>query len=611
MGIFSRRRPTEALVASSNITAAAERVVFENAKDFPRLLQPWQQDAFKFYYQVGEIHYAAQFYAKGLAPLRLYVGRMDDQGEVKEAEASSEEAGLLDRVQDKGGGRSRLMGNYGRLKFLTGEGLLTVTGADEEDEAWEFLSGNEMKVLSENRYLRYFAPGIEPVEYATVKSDEDISEGKARVYRMWTPDPQFSYFADSPMRAVLDLCDELLLLTLSVRARTKSRVANAGILMLAKELDFGSPNQLNTEDSNQSLFQQRLQDAMRTAIQQPGSAAQVVPIVVPVPGNMIGENAENQAMRLLKIGDPNETYPETGLREELIKRIALGLDLPPEMLVGLSDTNHWNAFQIDEQAWKAHIEPIAQEMCDDLTGVYLRPAAKAAGISDWEDLIVAYDAAKAVNHPDRFSDFRELYDRGAIGWRALREAGGANDNDKPTPEEHVEWLAIKLSDPLLVGGEPEAQPQGLPLAQDVMALNPGKPDEDEAIEDSDTVNVNVASIMGAAEVAFLRCREIAGSRVRSKMRDSHATEVKPHDNHVLASALGLELLLEAGLPDASELVATGARSFPPVAVRYGLGLDQAEKIQGLIEGYAARTLYQENPGSLPARMSETIERLLR
>jgi hypothetical protein len=38
---------------------------------------------------------------------------------------------------------------------------------------------------------------------------------------------------------------------------------------------------------------------------------------------------------------------------ECIERIAIGLDMPPEILIGLQDANHWTAWQIDEQTWKA------------------------------------------------------------------------------------------------------------------------------------------------------------------------------------------------------------------------------------------------------------------
>jgi hypothetical protein len=50
--------------------------------------------------------------------------------------------------------------------------------------------------------------------------------------------------------------------------------------------------------------------------------------------------------------DPTQLYPETGLRREAVERLAIGLDMPPEVLLGLGDSNHWSAWQVDEQTWK-------------------------------------------------------------------------------------------------------------------------------------------------------------------------------------------------------------------------------------------------------------------
>lgn len=593
------------------LVAAAERVTGLNANKLQRLIQPWQQDAFRFYATLGEIWYASQFYARALSKLRIYVGEKDAQGEVTEIEDLNNPAiGLLDRVQDPGGGRSQLLGAYGRLMFLTGEGYLTVTAGVGGEEQWEFLSCNELRVQSDNRYLRVRAPSMNPEELWSIEDDafEPLpGDGKktAVVYRMWRKSPEFSYLADSPLRAVLDLCDELLLLQLSVRARAKSRIAGAGLLLVSADLSFPSPDGANDEDPKVDPFQQRLQEVMSAAIRDPGSAAQVVPPVIRVPTEMIKDGS---AVRHIQLHDPTQTYPEEGLRSEIIRRIATGLDLPPEILLGMSDANHWTAWQIDDQTWTAHLQPVAQQLVDDFTSAYLRPAAREAGIQGWESLVVGYDAAEVVNHPDRLKDSVDLWDRGTISSAKLREAAGFNDDDKPTEEEHQEWLAIKLRDPLLIEGDgAEATPE-----EDDASEVIDEPPSEELLEDEDSPNVNAAAVVGAAELAFQRARELAGSRLRTRSNGHQdcRTDIDGLNNRLVASALGAERAEKIGSPNARALVAGAGEAFSDVAVSFGVPEPGARRLATMIEEHAARSLFDANPGLLPPSFRAYVERLL-
>jgi hypothetical protein len=634
VGIFGRRSQVRVAIASGDLslTASALRVAEREAQQIPRLVQAWQQEAFRFYYQIGEIHYAAQFYARALSQLRTYVGRIDEQGEIEEVKAGSAEAEVWNIVQDPGGGKSRLLGSYGRLIFLIGEGYLCCLKAEEGNEeqeggVWEFLSPNELRINSDDTYTRYLAPGIDPVTYVgTGIKDDPVPEnsGEMTVYRMWTPDPQYSAWADSSMKGVLEECDELQLLTLSVRARTKSRLSNAGVLLINQDLNFPQPTGQDDENPNKHPFQATLQQAFSTAIRDPGSALQVVPIVTAVPGDQIPENAPVQAMRHIRFDD-GETYKERELRTELIKRIAQGLDMPPEMLTGLSDANHWTAWQVDEQTWNAHLKPVAQQMVDNFTAVYLRPMARSLGLPDPDSLVIGYDANAVISHPDQLNDALKLHAEGAISYAALRDAGGFNDADAQPQEEHDEWLAIKLRDPLLLDGDASEAPGDFPV-EDGADVTPEPPSEQQFIEDNDNANANLnaalngktAYVLGAAQVALARSRELAGSRILSNLRGKSAERkcadclerVAGVDSTLVACTLGPQDVSNLGLPAARQLVTGGSRTFLTAAVAFDLEELTARKLGQMIEDYAAQTLFDENPGSLAQRFSLYLEGVL-
>ncbi len=319
MALFERarreiRQSARALVTKEDaVTAAAEKITRPDAPKLRRLNQPWQQEAFGYYNTVGECWYAAQFYARSLAKLRLFPATIDESGQIEPIENPNDPAAqLLDQIQDPGGGRSQLLSSYGRLMFLIGEAYLTVTNKNDVQQ-WEMLSPNELRIQPGAGYQRLRAPGlpVEQLENAPDDAFEPIeTEGvnSAVVYRTWRRHPEYSWLADAPTKAVLNLFEELLLLQLAVRARAKSRAAGAGLLYVAEELSFGDPSGKNDDDPKSDTFLRDLEEAMISPVKDPGSASAVVPMVVRGPAR-IGEVNAKDALFHIQLHDSMETYP--------------------------------------------------------------------------------------------------------------------------------------------------------------------------------------------------------------------------------------------------------------------------------------------------------------
>jgi hypothetical protein len=121
------------------------------------------------------------------------------------------------------------------------------------------------------------------------------------------------------------------------------------------------------------------------------------------------------------------------LREEAIRRLALGLDAPPEVLLGTAAQNHWGAWLVREDVVSTHLEPPLALICDALTTQYLQPVLVGGGMDP--DLarryVVWYDVSHLVSRPNRFADAAVLYEKGVIGDAAFRQAGGFGDEDAP------------------------------------------------------------------------------------------------------------------------------------------------------------------------------------
>src|SRR4029078_4812128 len=136
-----------------------------------------------------------------------------------------------------------------------------------------------------------------------------------------------------------------------------------------------------------------------TAIGKPGSAESVAPIVIRVPDP--GDGDMSKVWSLIKIWNPDEVIRELELREKALQRFAVGVDMPPEKVLGLSTsgTQHWNAWMVDEDSW-GHVALTERAFADNSAASYLRPAAKAENYADWRLVTVGYAPAEVLVNPD-------------------------------------------------------------------------------------------------------------------------------------------------------------------------------------------------------------------
>lgn len=254
-----------------------------------------------------------------------------------------------------------------------------------------------------------------------------------------------------------------------------------------------------------------------------------------------------------------------------------------------------SAWWISDDMWRSHGAPMAEQFCDDLSEAYLRPALREAGYEDWRNVVIAFDASAVVVNPDRSKDADQAIDRGELGGRGYRIMKNIPEEYAPTDEERATYLAIKK---VVLG------PDGQPLPD---AGNPGDqpgPPDGQPGDVSEGTNLPASAFQGAAQLTLYRCRELAGSRIRSRRKSCPGCldEVQHLENSLVASALGLEGLVPLGSPSPSELVAGGADSFKAMLVSWGNAEEDARTVARMLEMHAARTLFHEKPPSVPASL---------
>lgn len=551
----------------------------------------WQKRALAYIDLIPELAYASRFYSRMLQPLRLFPAVSLPDGTYEPiTEGLPVEA--LSRLRGKDGTPRLIQGNYGRLMFATGEGTLLGIKLESDEESWSFVWNEEVEV---NYAKEGQVKEIIHFPYGKGKKSTTYGPLEARAYRLWTPHPRLSGEADSPMRSVLEIAEELIILTAAVRATATSRIVN-GIMVLPSEMAPTPPEPTGDEDGEQDTFMEEFLTHVEAQIENAGSASAASPWFL-----WAGYEFIDRA-RMIWTHDTQNDYMEQNLRKEAVERMARGMDFPAEYLMGLANANHWAAKQILDDMWRTHGSIVAGQYVGDLTDAYLRPILDDADYPDYRSVVVRYDESAVVVPPDQSADADSARDRGDIGGRGYRLMKNIPEDYKPTKEEHDEWLAIKMRDPALLGvNAPVVAP---PDPRD----GPPEPGP-EGDSGRKTRVVNASIEMGAAISALARCREIAGVRLRKKERlcpdcFQHLNGA-PDEN--VAAALGPEVIEKLAANPAT-LVLGGADTFRKVLSSLGYSSTQSADIAETLESYAARTLFKTNHLSLPGGFGAHFER---
>lgn len=589
------RKPPRAIVGS------AVEQTGDNKQYTQRLRQPWQDRALTYYDLIGELNYCSRFYARMMSRVEFFAARMEPDGEIERLAPDTTPAQLLARVQDPGGGRKEIQYNYGRLKMITGEGVLLVTDEESDDERWRFLWRDEVKVEDNGVSIRKNAQG-------------ELTDERGTSYRMWSPHPRWSDLADSPFHSVLEIAEELVILTAAVRATAISRTVN-GILVYPTEIaPLSDEDQNMDDDPERNPFMQKLIEHITAAIENPGSPEARVPF--------LWEGGYEYLDRVLHIAlhDKNIDYMEKDMRMEAIDRLALSLDLPPEALKGLSDANHWSAQQVKWDMWQSHGVRIADDFAQDITAAYLRPALRQEK-EDWRDIVIGYDDSKVVSSPDQTSSADEAWDRAQISDEGYMTLKGIPLRFKPSPEEKQFVFAMKTRNAELAGldpGTPSARGPTTPpdVSTNGQALTPPQPTGGRVVSRQEA---RVATITGAAHMAIRQCRSKAGARLRARVLRPPAhgpgpcedcTDITDVENAHVASALGMAGLEQLAQNDPLALIKGGTDDFRGILQEWGVHPADSEVLCQRLEAHAAKTLFDPNTPEVPMGFAAHVEHAL-
>jgi hypothetical protein len=417
--------PTHTEQQPNAITAAAAPVSSPRT-DLIRNTDGWQEEVWGFHDTLGEFRYATDWEAKRFSRVRLYAAKLEPGADEPVRAKAGTAVDLMTAFAGGPAGQAQIMGGLATQLRVPGEGYLIVESVSGIEQ-WSVRSIDEVRAARQ----RY-----EVIDENSPQSGNNwrpLAPDSMAPIRVWRPNKRWHHIADSPTRAARSTMRELELVNRHIVAQYLSRLASAGVVMFPSEVTF--PQKEEFADAPDPFVAEWIENA-RVAIDQPGTASAVIPMPIKVPSELV-EKIKHLDFTL-KI---DEKIIEK--RDSAIKRLASQLNVPAEVLLGMGDLNHWNAWSSDETSLKVDVAPDAELICQAMTTGYLQPRLKASGVEDWANWVIWYDMSELTLRPDRSDDAIALYDRLELNGAALRRETGFNEADKPTNEELKEQ-ALKV-----------------------------------------------------------------------------------------------------------------------------------------------------------------------
>jgi len=391
------------------------------------------------------------------------------------------------------------------IGWTTGMVRLVTTNLYVAGELWYAYLRKNWQVLSV----------IHPDQQSIFKDAEHVVRG------LW-PSPIDPTQPDAPLFGVLAILSDMDWLGRLSRAQSANRVGMRGILGSADGLNFAGGGD----------FWEEWDKSLRAKMLDP---TDVGPVHLRGAQELVKPEASGRGMGGLSWVVPDFPYDARieGRMEAMIHRLAYGLPIPPEILLGLSAQSRATAFQVEENSYRAHIEPpaniVAQVATDVLNTLF-----------DNVEIEVKPDPTLLLAKRSTVQDVKDAYDRGEVSGDFLREVLGIPPHAAPSDEERARRQVVGI-DKEEGGHSPTTETPRQRAARADREDPSGAPADQKDLDP--TV---LAEWRGKIDVATFRARDRLGAKARThkSLRDSLPTNLT---NDAVPAHLGLQALESAGL----------------------------------------------------------------
>lgn len=433
--------------------AAVARIQFGGAswKHWPINTRDWQREAWRLYDITGPLRFVVNDIAKTASKAKLFVGEVDDSGDIHVETEDLEVKQLAKVPLGSGDSRAEAVRLMCVNLQVAGEVYVIAEGWDQaingfhnvdnegrerpntvlepgmtgfDEDRWYVVSSEQISLLGDQVIIR--RPTLMGGGYFTPVDSRDI------LMRIWIPHPVDIDEPDSPVRSAIPDLRELEALRKREFAELDSRLAGAGIFAVPDTMDFPRGDADSADGESEGGLDGFLEDvgnAMSESLQDRSSAAAMVPIGIQGPADAI-----DKIRHITFWTELSESI--LPMKDSALKMIAMSLDAPVEMMQGMGQTNHWSAWLLDENTISTHIEPLLGQIADALTRAWLEPALRRM-VRDPKRYSFAFNTASLQVRGDKTTTAMELHERRLISDAALREVTDFDDALAPSAEERL------------------------------------------------------------------------------------------------------------------------------------------------------------------------------
>lgn len=437
------------LTASTSIHSANKRLTKPH-QERNTIAQPWQIEAYRYLNICGEARYSAALFASIAA--RAEIGVSEPHALARKAVwvTSGPEVEAFAELAPTVRERSKLIYDYMLHRVVAGECYLIGRDRQESDPeyswrkhepVWEIVAVTELRRIGDRWEVRF-----DNNDWVALAESEPI-------LRIWDGDPADRREAWSPFRSMLPTLREIEWLTKHIFTQVRSRLLSAGVWFIPDNITFPPPPPDAVNGGAEAIAEMNEAEQFMISLASSGMQ-QLEDEEVAFPTIVMADSlalAQVDQSKLIQFWSEIDDKAMT-LRADAVRRFALGMDLPPEQVLGSSglavsgaggsagSVNHWGVWANEEQTISAHIEPALDDFTAALTSGFLRSAVEGT------DKVIGYDTASLRLRQDRSREAIELYDRGALKAEVmLRENGFDPQSDQMSDAEFKKWLLIKIA----------------------------------------------------------------------------------------------------------------------------------------------------------------------
>lgn len=434
------RPEPQAVGALRPMTASVDRLDLRKAQKNQtqlRAVDAWQEAAWRYYDQIGEIKFAFGLVGQVVSRIKVYPAyapnlddipmpcseiRRDFQSLI-DAKVIDDEDGLLEGCRVAEETMQKLLPSGYQGQFM-------------QSAALNFSVPGECYILWNPARNRFQVASISEVRAGNKKGEYLLTQtrdGKIKIplpqgnyiARVWRSHARYWGEPDSSMQGVLDACEQMVLVDQAIRSIIRSRMS-AGVIKI--------PVGMSGPDGRS--VQEVLAAATMEPVEDESSAWQVVPLTI---------EGDIEALKGLERIDLSRPLSEELLAagERALERVLRGIDVPKDIVQGLADIKFSNGLIIDDNLYRAHIEPLVMLICDSLNEAYYQPALRKAGVPEHliDKFVLWYDPSAVITRPDKSQAANEGHDRLLLSDAAWRQARGFSEQAAPDEDEVIRRLA--------------------------------------------------------------------------------------------------------------------------------------------------------------------------